>query len=159
MRARLAQHQLRQLQPRQRQFRPEAHPFADLDRLVVVAEGLLRLAEQRGRAAKLRLGPTYSLFPIPCSLRRLLAQVEDGDDVGMATEAAHRLGLARDALAGGVVEAIGLDQGEGDVAVERRVVGEVDALLAALAQEALDDVAAGGEGGGYRSSFPSRGEG
>ena len=51
----------------------------------------------------------------------------------------------RDALRGGVVEALGLDQGEGDVAVEQGVVGQVDLLLAALAEEALDRVAAVGE--------------
>ena len=66
---------------------------------------------------------------------------------GMGAEAAHGLGLAGDALAGGVVEAVGLDEGEGDVAVEGGVVGEVDALLAALAEELLDRVAAGGKGG------------
>jgi len=66
----------------------------------------------------------------------------------MGAEAAHRLGLAADAHAAGVVESLGLDQGEGDVAVEERVVGEVDLLLAALAEEAFHLVAAVGEGRG-----------
>ena len=67
----------------------------------------------------------------------LFAEVEDGDDVRMGAEPAHRLRLARDALAADVVEALGLDQREGDVAVEQCVVGEVDLLLAALAEERL----------------------
>ena len=48
----------------------------------------------------------------------------------------------------GVVEALGLDQGEGDVAGQLGVVGEVDLLLPAFAEEALDGIAAVGEGGG-----------
>src|SRR5438045_5412700 len=86
-----------------------------------------------------------------CQIARLpgfLAYVVDGDDVGVVAEAAHGLRLARDAGAGGGVEAFGLDQGEGDVAVEEAVVGEVNPLLAAFAEEAADFVAAVGEGGG-----------
>ena len=52
------------------------------------------------------------------------------------------------ALAGKVVEAFGADLGESDVAVEGGVMGEEDALAAALAEEAFDAVAAGDEGGG-----------
>ncbi len=77
-------------------------------------------------------------------LALLLAEVMDGNDVGVGAETPHRLSLTLDSLAGGVVEALGLDQGEGDIAVELGVVGQVDALLATLAQEALDLVAAGG---------------
>jgi len=73
------------------------------------------------------------------------AEVEDGDDVGVGAEAAHGLGLAGDAVASGVVQAVGLNQGEGDVAVEEGVVGEEDAFFAALAEEALDGVTAVGE--------------
>ncbi len=79
-------------------------------------------------------------------LPALLADVVDGDDVGVVAEPAHRLRLAPHAREPRLVEALGLDQGEGHVAVELRVVGQVDALLAALAEEALDLVAAGGEG-------------
>ena len=74
-------------------------------------------------------------------LAALVADVEDGDDVRVGAEAAHRLRLARDRARADLVEALGLDQREGDVAVELRVVGEVDALLAALAEEARDRVA------------------
>src|SRR5438105_4984919 len=52
-----------------------------------------------------------------------------------------------------------------NVAVEQRVVGQVHALLAALAQELLDGIAAIGEGGRYTFSSlrfkplsPRRGE-
>ena len=40
-----------------------------------------------------------------------------------------------DALAAGLIQALGLDQGKGDLAIEQRVVSEIDALLAALAEE------------------------
>ena len=53
---------------------------------------------------------------------------------GLALEF-QSLRLTADALTGGVVEALGLDEGEGNVAVERAVVSEVDALLAALAED------------------------
>ena len=76
----------------------------------------------------------------------LVADVVDGDDVRMVAEAAHRLRLAADARQPVGVQPLGLDHGEGHVAVELRVVGQVDPLAAALAQEALDLVAAAGEG-------------
>jgi len=49
-----------------------------------------------------------------------------------------------------VVEPSRLDQGEGHVAVEAAVVRAVDDFAAALAEEGLDLVAAGNEGGGER---------
>ena len=64
----------------------------------------------------------------------------------MVAEAAHGLGLSGDADAGGRVQPLGLDDGQGYVAVEDGVVGPVDALLAALAEEVPHLVAAGGEG-------------
>ena len=78
----------------------------------------------------------------PYACDGLFAQVVDGHDVGVLRELGHDLGLAQDAGLGGVVEALGLEQGEGDVAVEDGVVGQVDLLLAALAQELLHRVAA-----------------
>ena len=59
----------------------------------------------------------------------------------VVAQPAHRLRLARDPLSSGIVQALCLDQREGNVAVEPRVVRQVDLLLAALAQEALDHVA------------------
>jgi hypothetical protein len=61
-------------------------------------------------------------------------------------QAAHRLRFAGDAIAAGLVEPFGLDLGEGNVAVEGRVVREVDPFLATLAQELLDGVAVVREG-------------
>ena len=78
----------------------------------------------------------------------VLPEVVDGQDVGMVAQAAHGLGLSRDADAGGRVQALCLDDGKGDVAVENGVVGLVDTLLATLANEVLDLVAAVGEGRG-----------
>ena len=69
---------------------------------------------------------------------------------GVVAEAAHRLRLAADADDAVGVEAVGLDQREGDVAVELGVVREVDALLGALAEEGADGVAAAGERRGQR---------
>jgi hypothetical protein len=78
--------------------------------------------------------------------------------------AAHRLRLADDPLAPDLIEALGLDQREGNVAVEQRVVGEVDALPPTFAEELTHHVAATREGiwssrlfiscrGGHRRSF------
>ncbi len=75
----------------------------------------------------------------------VVTDVVDGHDVGMVAEPPHGLGLARHASAAGLVEALGLDQGQRDLAVEPLVAGQVDALLGALAEQALHLVAAGGE--------------
>ena len=77
----------------------------------------------------------------------LFVSVEDRDDVRVRPQASHRLRLTRDALPPNVVEPLGLDERERNTNVERRVVGEVDTLLATLAEEALHDVAATCEGG------------
>jgi hypothetical protein len=50
-----------------------------------------------------------------------------------------------DAREPGLVQPVRLDEGDGDVAVEARVVGEVDLLARALPQEAADLVTTGGE--------------
>lgn len=81
----------------------------------------------------------------------MVSQVEDGDDVGIGAEPAHRLGLTGDAGPGGLVQSLGLDEREGHVPVEDAVVGQVDDLLAALAEELLDLVSAAGEGDGVSS--------
>ena len=52
-----------------------------------------------------------------------------------------------DADAGGFVQTVGLNQGEGNVPVQLGVLGKVDQLLDALAQKLLDLVTAIGEGG------------
>ena len=46
-------------------------------------------------------------------LASLLTQIEHGDDMRMGAEAAPRLGLPGDAGAGDLIQALGLDQGEG----------------------------------------------
>ena len=74
-------------------------------------------------------------------LPAVIADVEDGHDVRVVAEAAHRLGLALDAGQSCVVQAFGLDHRDGDVSVQLFVVREVDLLAPALAEEALDDVA------------------
>ncbi len=76
--------------------------------------------------------------------------------MGMGAEPSHGLGLSGDALAAHVVQALGLDEGEGDVAVQEGVVGQVDPLLAALAQEPLHLIAAVREGGGLRRRAPEQ---
>ena len=77
-----------------------------------------------------------------------LTQIEDSDDVGVGAEPAHGLGLPRYAAAASFVKALGLNQGEGYFTVQQGVVGQVDFLLTALAQEPLDLVTADPEGGG-----------
>ena len=53
----------------------------------------------------------------------LLAQVEHGDDVGMGTEPTHGLGFTSDTGAGDLVQALGLDQGEGYFTVQQGILG------------------------------------
>jgi len=66
----------------------------------------------------------------------------------MGPQPAHGLGFTGDALPAFVIEAFGLDEGKGNVPVQQRVVRQIDLLLAALAQEADDLVAAAYEGSG-----------
>ena len=73
------------------------------------------------------------------------ANVENGDDVGVVAQATHSLSLVAHAGQPGLVQPFCLDDSDGHVAVEAVVVGEVDALAAALAKEALHLVAAAGE--------------
>src|SRR5205085_10554983 len=61
--------------------------------------------------------------------------------VRVVAETRHRLRLALDPLSRRLVETLGLDERDGNVPVEARVVREVDALAPALAEEALDHVA------------------
>ena len=78
-------------------------------------------------------------------LALVLAQVENGDDMGVGAQPAHGLGFSGYAGAAGLVQALGLDQGEGHLPVQCRVVGLVNPLLAAFAQEPFNLVAAVGE--------------
>ena len=78
-------------------------------------------------------------------MRGVLADVVDTDDV-LVGEPPHRLRFTHDPFAADFVESVGLDERERDVAVEQHVVGKEDALLAALTEEALDLIAATGEG-------------
>jgi hypothetical protein len=77
---------------------------------------------------------------------RIVADVVNSDDVRVIAETAHSLSLSADACESGLVEALRLDECEGDVAVKLFVVGEVDSLACALAEKALDLVAAISEG-------------
>ena len=122
--------------------RPRAHALRDLE----------RARERRHAASASTRLDVAAAHQLGDDERRaaLLADVEDRDEVGVRAEAAHRLRLARDALAPHVVEAVGLDQRERDVAVEQLVVREEDALLPALAEEPAHVVAAGGERLGQR---------
>ena len=47
----------------------------------------------------------------------LLADVVDGDDVGVVAQAAHRLRLAVDSDQAGLVQALRLDDSDGDIPV------------------------------------------
>src|SRR5207244_4335202 len=78
-------------------------------------------------------------------LSGLLAHVVDRDDVGVVAQASHRLRLAAHAQEPRLVEALRVEQRHRDLAIEQRVAREVDALLRAAAEEALDAVAPRGE--------------
>ena len=86
-----------------------------------------------------QVGPTGSV---------LVTDIEHGNDVGVVAKATHGLSLTMDALAARVIETLGFDQGEGDIPIEQRVMGEIDALLAAFANQPCDLVAAVDEDNG-----------
>ena len=54
----------------------------------------------------------------------LLAHIEDTDDIGMIPQLAHGLGFPADALAGGLIQLLGLDQSKGHVPVQHRIMGQ-----------------------------------
>src|SRR5262249_7193483 len=68
--------------------------------------------------------------------------VVDRDDVRVVAKASHGEPLAAHARGALLVEVRRLDEREGDLAVEADVVGEVDALPTALADETAQLVAA-----------------
>jgi len=129
---------------------------------VGVLEGVAELGGDRERLVDIE--PRFEVAAAhvlahDVGLAVLLAGVVDGDDARVIAEAPHRLGLAAHADAAGLVEALGLDQGQGDVAVEPLVAREVDALLGAFSEQALHLVAAGGKrarGAGLRRWRRSR---
>jgi hypothetical protein len=89
-------------------------------------------------------------------LRALLPDVEDGDDVRVIAQAAHRLRLAPDAGQTVRVEPFGLHHRDRDVGLEARVAREIDPLAGALAEEALHAVAPAAERGRERDRGRSR---
>ena len=80
----------------------------------------------------------------------LVADVVDGDDVGMIAEEGHGLRFAPDAHQSGLVEALGLHGGQRHVAVQGRVIGGVDPFASTLAEESPNQIAAAGEGSRQR---------
>ena len=65
-----------------------------------------------------------------------------GHDVRVIPEPSHGLGLAPHAHQ---VESVALDERDRDLAAQARVAGQVDALLRALAEQALEPVASAPE--------------
>jgi hypothetical protein len=91
-------------------------------------------------------GPAAHELGYEVGLSPLLADVEDGDDVGVVAEPAHRLRLAADAGLALFIQPLGANEREGDLAVQPRVVHQVDPLLASLSEEAPGFVSAIDEG-------------
>ena len=67
---------------------------------------------------------TAHQFGHPDGLAIVFTQVEDGDNVGMGAQPTHGLGFSGDAGARDVVQALGLDQGEGYVPVQQGISGQ-----------------------------------
>jgi len=67
----------------------------------------------------------------------VLPEFKEGEDVGVVTKLSHGPGLAFDAGPGFFIQFLGFQQGKGDIPVQQRVTGQVDLLLAALAQDPL----------------------
>ncbi len=78
----------------------------------------------------------------------VLARLLDGDDVGVVAEPSHRLRLAPRARQDRLLDALGLEYRDRDVAVALGVARQIDALAPAAPEEALDAVAAAPELGG-----------
>ena len=76
----------------------------------------------------------------------VLAEVEDGDDVGVPPETGHRLRFAEDAATTEFIEAVGLDHRDGDLPLQAGVLRQVDLFAAPFAEEGADVVAAVDEG-------------
>ncbi len=72
----------------------------------------------------------------------VLAKIKHGDDVGMAAQPSHGLGLTQDAAAAVLVEAVDLDHGDRNFTIEARVLGELDLLAASFTEELAHLVAA-----------------
>jgi hypothetical protein len=71
----------------------------------------------------------------------------------VVAETPHGAGLTLDACPSHLIQFFGLDEGEGDVSVQRGIVGQLDLLLTTLPEELLDLVAAAGKRGGLRGGW------
>jgi hypothetical protein len=110
---------------------------ADPDRLL---RGLLSLfGEPPGEVAARHVLADDIGAPI------VLADVVDGDDVGVVAETPDRLGLASHSCQSNCVKPLGLDDRDCHITVQPCVVGQIHALAPALAEELLNLVPAGSE--------------
>ena len=78
-------------------------------------------------------------------LAGLLADIEDGDNLWMVAQPPHCLRLAAHPREAVRVQAFGLDQRKRDVAVELRIMRQINPLAATLAEEPADGIAIRGE--------------
>ena len=83
-------------------------------------------------------------------LALLVDDVVHSHDVRVRAETTHGLCFAAHARQTSLVQPIGLDHSDGDVAIQAAVMRLVDALLGPLAEEALHLVTAGGKGAWQR---------
>jgi hypothetical protein len=72
----------------------------------------------------------------------MLTYIVDSHNVGMVAKPTHCSSFAVDTGSRGVIQFFGFDEGKGHITVQKGIMGEVDLLLATLAQEFLDLVAA-----------------
>ena len=84
----------------------------------------------------------------------LLDDIVDGHDVGVVAEPHHRIDLEPQAAQ---VEALGLYGRDGDLAPEFGIASQIDALVGAFAEEALEAVASLADHVARRERFGSRG--
>src|SRR4051812_31989804 len=89
-------------------------------------------------------------------LSLLFAQVQDGHNIRVRAQAAHRPRFAPHSLPTRLVQPFSLDQCKGHVAIEQAIVGSVHPLLAALAEEVPDLIATAAETSGNGGSGPRR---
>jgi len=77
----------------------------------------------------------------------MIPHIVDSNDVRVVAESPHGPSFAGDADSAGIIQFLGLNEGEGYIAVKESVMDEVDLLLAPFTQEFLDLIAAIGKGG------------
>jgi hypothetical protein len=117
-----------------------------LTHLIGDAHGLFDRQPSIGRFGEQTLdGPSRHVLRDDVRRAPFLADVVHRDDARVIAEARHRPSFFAHAPKARRVEALGLEEGDRDVAPDVPVMSEIDSLLGSLADQAGDPVPALGE--------------